>query len=95
MGWSRGRDLDIVSLDDALQELAQFDPQQSQIVELRFFSGHSIDETANILGISPATVKRDWKTARLWLQREIRKSSRREPGDKNSDDDTPKSPDRH
>ena len=78
VAWSRGRKLDVAALDDALEELAKFDPQQSQIVELRFFGGHSIDETAAMLDVSPATVKRDWETARLWLQRELRKSSRRE-----------------
>jgi DNA-directed RNA polymerase specialized sigma24 family protein len=55
-----------------LNHLARLDPQQSRIVEMRFFGGLSIDETSVVLGISPATVKRDWATARVWLHREIR-----------------------
>lgn len=62
---------DLVALDDALRELSRFDPQQARIVELRFFGGLSIEETAKILGISTPTVKRDWATARVWLYREI------------------------
>jgi RNA polymerase sigma factor (TIGR02999 family) len=64
--------VDIVALDEALQRLATVDPQQSRVVELRFFAGLSVDETAEALGISPATVKRDWATARLWLFNELR-----------------------
>jgi RNA polymerase sigma factor (TIGR02999 family) len=63
--------IDVVRLDDALSALAAFDPQQSRIVELRFFGGLSIEETAEVLGISPATVKRDWSMAKAWLYREI------------------------
>jgi len=69
-------DLDVVVLDDALQDLAKLDEQQSRIVELRFFAGLSIDDTSEVLGISPATVSREWTTARIWLHREI---SRRAP----------------
>jgi len=69
-------DLDVIMLDDALQDLAKLDPQQSRIVELRFFAGLSIDDTSEVLGISPATVAREWTTARVWLHREI---SRRAP----------------
>jgi RNA polymerase sigma factor (TIGR02999 family) len=65
------RDLNLVALDDALEDLAQIDEQQSRIVELRFFTGLSIEETAEVLGISPATVKRDWAAAKAWLYREI------------------------
>ena len=65
------RGVDVVALDDALNGLAQLDQQQSRIVELRFFGGLSIDETSAVLGVSPATVKRDWATARVWLHREI------------------------
>jgi len=68
--WARP-DLDIVALDDALKDLARFDPQQSRVVELRFFSGLSIEDTAQVLGISESTVKRDWNTARVWLYREL------------------------
>lgn len=69
-------DLDVVVLDEALQDLAKLDEQQSRIVELRFFGGLSIDDTSEVLGISPATVSREWSTARIWLHREI---SRRAP----------------
>ena len=64
-------DVDVVLLDDALQDLAKLDEQQSRIVELRFFGGLSIDDTSEVLGISPATVAREWTTARIWLHREI------------------------
>jgi RNA polymerase sigma factor (TIGR02999 family) len=64
-------DLDIVALDDALNDLARIDPQQSRVVELRFFSGLSIEDTAQLMGISESTVKRDWNTARVWLYREL------------------------
>ena len=64
--------VDIVALDDALAALAAVDPQQSRVVELRFFAGLSVEETAEALGISPATVKRDWATAKLWLYNELR-----------------------
>jgi RNA polymerase sigma factor (TIGR02999 family) len=68
-------DLDLVALDDALQELARLDARQSQIVELRFFAGLSIAEIARVLRISPATVKRDWVTARTWLHHAIRQAA--------------------
>ena len=68
-------ELDLVALDDALNNLASLDPQQSRIVELRFFGELSIEETAVVLGVSPATVKRDWATARAWLQRELNKNT--------------------
>lgn len=71
----KGKELDLLDLDSALQNLAVLDSQQSHIVELRFFGGLSIEDTAEILGISPATVKRDWATARLWLQREMSRSA--------------------
>jgi RNA polymerase sigma factor (sigma-70 family) len=67
----RGRPVDLVALDDALTGLARLDPQQSRIVELRFFGGLSIEETAEVLGLSAATVKRHWSTARVWLHREM------------------------
>lgn len=72
---TQGKDLDLLDLDNALEGLARLDPQQSQIVELRFFGGLSIEDTAEILRISPATVKRDWATARTWLQREMTRST--------------------
>jgi RNA polymerase sigma factor (TIGR02999 family) len=67
--------LDIVALDDALKDLARIDPQQSRVVELRFFSGLSIEDTAEVLGISESTVKRDWNTARVWLFRALDRTS--------------------
>jgi len=68
----QARDVDLVALDDALNQLAALDPQQSRLVELRFFGGLSIEETSVVLGVSPATVKREWATARAWLQREMK-----------------------
>ena len=70
------RDLDVLALDDALKELSRFDPQQARIVEMRFFAGLSIDEVSGVLKVSPATVKRDWATARAWLYREISRDLR-------------------
>jgi RNA polymerase sigma factor (TIGR02999 family) len=64
-------DVDVLLLDDALKELARLDARQSRIVELRFFTGLSLDETADVLGISTATVSREWTTARAWLHREL------------------------
>ena len=66
-----GSDLDLAALDDALAALAQIDPRQSRIVELRFFAGLSLEETAEVMGVSPATIKRDWTVARAWLKREL------------------------
>ena len=66
-----GRSLDLVALDDALSELAKLNPQQSQIVELRFFGGLSIEESAHVLDLSPATVQRKWSTARIWLHHQL------------------------
>ena len=71
VSFAQVRNLDVVALDEALTSLARLDEQQSRIVELRFFAGLSIDETSAVLGISSATVKRDWATARVWLHREI------------------------
>jgi len=68
---SSQRELDLVALDDALKVLAELDERQSRIVELRFFGGLSIEDTSRILEISPATVKREWSTARAWLYEEI------------------------
>jgi RNA polymerase sigma factor (TIGR02999 family) len=62
-------DVDLVALDEALTALGTLDRRQARIVELRFFAGLSVEETATVLGISPATVKREWATAKLWLRR--------------------------
>lgn len=64
-------DADIVALDDALQSLAVFDARAARVVELRYFGGLSIEETAEVLGVSPRTVKRDWAAARAWLMGEL------------------------
>ena len=65
---------DVVALDDALSQLATFDQRMSQVVELRFFGGLSVQETADVLNVSPETVMRDWKTAKAWLLRELSRS---------------------
>jgi RNA polymerase sigma factor (TIGR02999 family) len=65
------REVDLIALDEALDELERIDSQQRQIVELRYFGGLSIEETAQVLRVSPATVKRDWRMARAWLHREL------------------------
>jgi RNA polymerase sigma factor (TIGR02999 family) len=65
------RAADLVALDDALTGLASIDPQQSRIVELRFFGGLTVEETADVLDISPATVKREWNMAKAWLYRQL------------------------
>jgi RNA polymerase sigma factor (TIGR02999 family) len=64
--------VDVLALDEALDRLAAIDAQQGRVVELRFFGGLSVEQTAEALGISPATVKRDWATAKLWLYNELR-----------------------
>ena len=64
---------DLVALSDALSALAIFDARMSQVVELRFFGGLSVEETAEVLNVSPETVNRDWKTAKAWLLREVRR----------------------
>ena len=64
-------DVNLIALDEALGRLEAVDPQKSRIVELRYFGGLGIEETAEVIGISPATVKRDWKMARAWLRSEL------------------------
>jgi RNA polymerase sigma factor (TIGR02999 family) len=63
---------DFVALDDALEALATFDERKSRVIELRFFGGLSVEETASVLKVSPATVMGDWRLAKAWLQREMR-----------------------
>lgn len=75
------RSVDLEALDDCLNALARTDTQQARIVELRYFAGLSIEETASALSISPATVKRDWAVARAWLGREMSRNTK-EPGGK-------------
>ena len=71
VSWEGTRDVDIVALDEALSRLAQLDIRQERVVELRFFAGLSIEETAQVLDISPATVKREWTMAKAWLRNEL------------------------
>ena len=73
MAKERGGDL--LALDELLQRLAAIDPQQARIVELRFFAGLSVEETAHALSISDRTVKRDWAMAKAWMQRELQRSN--------------------
>jgi RNA polymerase sigma factor (sigma-70 family) len=69
---SAERTAEVVALDEALAVLAAVDQRKSQIVELRFFGGLSIDETAEVLAVSPGTVMRDWTLAKAWLRREMK-----------------------
>ena len=68
---AQGLSADLVALDDALKDLAALDPRKGQIVELRFFGGLSVEETAEVLKVSKETVMRDWKLAKSWLRREL------------------------
>jgi RNA polymerase sigma factor (TIGR02999 family) len=69
--------IDLVTLDDALGKLAELDAQQARVIEMRFFGGLSIEETAVVLDVSSATVKREWVTAREWLRRELKREAAR------------------
>ena len=69
------RKIDVTVLDAALRDLERLDPRQGQIVELRFFGGLTVAEIASVMGISPATVKREWTTAKVWLRRELSRNS--------------------
>lgn len=71
------KNVDVIALDDALNALAEIDPRQSRVVELRFFAGLSLEETSEVMGIATATVQRDWTAARAWLHREISRSPRK------------------
>ena len=68
------KEIDVLALDEALERLAQFDPQQERIVELRYFGGLTIDETAEVVGISAATVVREWTIAKAWLRADMSRS---------------------
>jgi RNA polymerase sigma factor (TIGR02999 family) len=74
MVFSQERAGDVVALDEVLQKLADIDAQQSRIVELRFFAGLTIEETAEVTALSPATIKREWNAAKAWLYRELNKT---------------------
>ena len=70
---SKDKSADLMALDEALNSLAAIDPQQSRVVELRIFGGLTVEETAEALGISPSTVKREWSMAKAWLHCQIKK----------------------
>src|SRR4029077_4611193 len=69
------RDMNLLALDDALTRLGHLDPEKSRVVELRFFTGLSVEETAEVMGVSPRTIDRQWQTAKAWLYREIGKAA--------------------
>lgn len=71
--------LELLDLEDALEDLARLDPRQARVVELRFFGGLDVEETAAVLGLSARTVKREWQTARAWLQHRLLEGSRERP----------------
>ena len=79
IAFPKPRELRLIALDDALNALAALDKRQSHIVELRFFGGLSIDETSQVLGVSPATVTREWTAARAWLYREMDTAATKDP----------------
>ena len=71
---TEGKDPDLVALDSALSALGELDPRQARIVEMRYFTGLTVEEVAEVEELSPNTVKREWRTARMWLMKEIRRS---------------------
>ena len=71
VGSGGSQDSDLVILDDAMNALARIDPRKVQVVEMRFFGGLSVEETAEVLHVSPVTVKREWRAAKLWLYRKL------------------------
>jgi RNA polymerase sigma factor (TIGR02999 family) len=70
--WAESRNEDLLAVEEALQQLEQLEPRAAQVVELRFFGGLTEEEVAEVLGVSPITVKRDWKFARAWLMNQLR-----------------------
>jgi RNA polymerase sigma factor (TIGR02999 family) len=68
---SGSQEVEVIELDEALRQLAELDPRKAQLVELRWFGGLSIEEAAEVLAVSTATAKREWRTARAWLRREL------------------------
>jgi RNA polymerase sigma-70 factor (ECF subfamily) len=70
--FSPQKSVELIALDQALDRLAELSPRQSQVIELRFFGGLSVEEAAEVMGVAPKTVKRDWSIARAWLHREVR-----------------------
>jgi len=77
-GVSKRKAVDVVALDEALTRLAEFDPQQAHLVELRFFGGLSVEEAAGVLGVSRRTVNRNWNLSKAWLSRELRRGDQRD-----------------
>jgi RNA polymerase sigma-70 factor (ECF subfamily) len=77
-GVSRGKAAEVIALDEALTRLAEFDPQQAHLVELRFFGGLSVEEAAGVLEVSRTTVKRNWNLAKAWLARELRRGNQKD-----------------
>jgi RNA polymerase sigma-70 factor (ECF subfamily) len=77
-GCSKGKAADVIALDEALTRLAEFDPQQARLVEVRFFGGLSIEEAAEFLGVSRTTVKRNWNLSKAWLARELRRGDQKD-----------------
>ena len=71
---TRGQGIELLALDDALETLSKVDPRKGRVVELRFFGGLGVEETSEVLGISPETVMRDWKLAKTWLRRELNRA---------------------
>ena len=80
-----GRGQDLVALDDAMEALARLDPRKARVVELRFFGGLSVEETAEVVKVSTVTVMRDWSTARAWLHREMSSGNSEVPSGGKSD----------
>src|SRR5271170_382560 len=77
-GVSEGKASDVIALDEALTRLAEFDPQQARLVEMRFFGGLSLEEAAGVLGVSRTTVKRNWNLSKAWLTRELRRGEQQD-----------------
>jgi RNA polymerase sigma factor (TIGR02999 family) len=75
---SQEKAADVIALDEALTRLAEFDPQQAQLVELRFFGGLSVEEAAEVLGVSRTTLKRNWNLAKAWLARELSRGEQKD-----------------
>jgi RNA polymerase sigma-70 factor (ECF subfamily) len=80
VGLGADEDTNLVALDDAMNALARIDPRKVQVVEMRFFGGLSVEEIAEVLKVSTVTVKRDWRTARTWLYRELTGANTHAPG---------------
>ena len=72
LDFAPGRERELIAIDEALKSLAKLDPRKSRVIELRFFGGLSVEETAHVLNLSPQSVMRDWKLAKAWLMREMR-----------------------